>query len=137
VSWDVGAAVGTAAEITWSIELEATAVGTTPAALDPVGVHTSGRATYSPTRIGGLVNGVEYELRATAFSKADNPSDPSGAVTGMPAALPDPADLGPGSPWQPRSGSSGGCASGVAGLVGLALLASALALRPRSGRRRV
>jgi hypothetical protein len=131
VSWEPGAPTSVATADTQWIMLEA------PDPLDPMVVHQSGRLTSSPARLGGLTNGVVYAVRAIAVSSADNPSDPSAAATGTPAHLPNPPDLGPGSPWQPRSGGSGGCGSaGAAGLVGLAALAGALALRPRPGSRR-
>jgi hypothetical protein len=127
VSWEPGAPTSLATADSQWVMLEA------PDPLDPMTVHGSGRLTSSPARLGGLANGAVYEVRAIAVSSADNPSDPSNLVTGMPVASSTPADL---DPWRPHPGSSGGCASGAAGLAGLALLAGALALRPRSGSRR-
>lgn len=113
--------------------IDARPVGTTTAAFDPVAIHTSGPVTASPYRLGGLVNTVVYQVRVFAFSPADNRSlDPTYVVTAP--ALPS-ADF-----WEAYKAAGGreegGCASGSAGLVGLAA-AAALLLAVRRRRNRI
>ena len=119
VSWGPGVATTTAPATVQEYSLEATPI---PSTADVV--HTSGRIGSSPHRFGGLTNGVVYSVRAIAYSIADNPSDPSNAVTGSPQAVRDFWDE-----YKKDNGrETGGCASGVAGPVGLGILLATLAL---------
>ena len=119
VSWGPGTATTLAPATVQEYSLEATPVTT---GTDTV--HDSGRISGSPFRFGGLVNGVVYAVTATAYSIADNPSDPSSAVTGMPELVNDFWDL-----YKAEGGKeSGGCSTGFAGPIGLGILIATLAL---------
>jgi uncharacterized protein (TIGR03382 family) len=103
---------------------------TTTDAFDPVGIHTSGRITSSDerpdVRLGGLVNGVVYQVRVFAFSTADNRSDfdPANAVTGIPQPVDDFFET-----YRAAGGvEEGGCASGAAGPVAIGAVALLLAM---------
>jgi len=126
-------AYGTGTAVTQRVELEVTPVASTTEAWDSGGTRSVGKFATSPASIDGLVNGVVYDLRARAFSDAGNVSDfsPAGVTTGMPEAQAWTGLPGRLSP----AGSGGGCSSGLAGPLGLAILAGALALA-RTGRRR-
>lgn len=92
--------------------------------------HFSGFVSGTEGRVSGLVNGVTYAVMVTGFTAEYNPNIPS-----------DPADVGSGTPqhvndffdaYKAAGGTeTGGCSSGVAGPLGLALLAGALALARR------
>lgn len=110
--------------------VDATVVGTTTDAFDPVAIHTSGRITSSDerpdVRLGGLVNGVVYQVRVFAFSTADNRSDfdPANAVTGIPQPVDDFFET-----YRAAGGvEEGGCASGAAGPVAIGAVALLLAM---------
>lgn len=130
VSWDRvdGASSGAAAAVDYQVD--AVVVATTAEATDPVLQHSSGRV--APTgdrpsvRLGGLVNGVLYEVRVFAFSTADNPSDfdPANAVTASPVPVNDFFET-----YRAAGGvEQGGCASGAAGPVAIGAVAFLLAL---------
>jgi hypothetical protein len=51
-------------------------------------VRTSPRVSGTELRVGGLTNGAVYFVQVQAFSDADNPSDPSNAITASPASVP-------------------------------------------------
>jgi hypothetical protein len=91
--------------------------------LDPAR-HASAVVSGSSVTIGGLTNGVTYALIVTGFTDAYNPSDPSAVVSGSPQFV---TDFW--SEYKSAGGrEAGGCASGVAGPLGLLALAGALAL---------
>jgi hypothetical protein len=90
-------------------------------------IRSSGRVTGTEVRITRLENNVTYTVRVFAFSDADNQSDPSNAVTGIPLPVNDFWEA-----YQAAGGrEEGGCATGTAGLLALAGVASLLALRRR------
>lgn len=78
-------------------------------------------------RIGGLKNGVAYEVTVTAFSEADSASEPSDPMIGTPVPV---LDFGE---FYDASGGreEGGCASGPAGALAIVGAALALALHRR------
>lgn len=87
--------------------------------------HDSGYGTGTgPLRLTGLVNGVTYGVAVLAYSDAETASDPSNILTITPQPV---ADF-----WAVYRGAggqeAGGCSSGLAGPLGLALVAGALAL---------
>jgi uncharacterized protein (TIGR03382 family) len=77
-----------------------------------------------PYRLEGLVNGVVYAVAVLGVSAAGAESDPSNVKTAEAQQVND--------FWQTYKDAggneTGGCSSGVAGPLGLALLAGALAL---------
>jgi hypothetical protein len=119
VTWDAGTVTSTLDGDSYSFQLTAEMIGTTTAT-DPNAPHVSSMFTGSSARFGGLVNTVTYAVTAQAFSKAGNESAPSAPVNGTPRAVP------------PPDSSGGGCTSGLAGPLALALLAGAFALARRS-----
>ncbi len=109
--------------------VDAQQIGTTTAAFDPQPIHTSGPVTGDALRLSGLVNSVVYQVRVFTFSAADNRSswEPANVITAMPEPV---NDFWEG--YQAAGGQEqGGCASGLAGPLGLAAVAGALALRRR------
>lgn len=86
--------------------------------------HSSGYVTATERRLGGLQNGVVYAVGVIAYSQAGNPSDPSDLGTATPQPV---SDF-----WQVYKDAGGqevgGCSSGLAGPIGLGLLAATLAL---------
>jgi Synergist-CTERM protein sorting domain-containing protein len=83
----------------------------------------------SSTRIGGLTNGVDYDVEVTALSAGGNESPHSDPVTGRPLEVNDFWRL-----YRNDGGrEQGGCATGAAGLVALIAL-TPLALRRRRRR---
>ena len=99
---------------------------------DPTGVVTvvSPPVTGTELRVEGLTNGTVYNVQVRAFSDADNPSDPSNAITASPAAVSDFWDTYQGDPFRGREQGGGGTGGvGVLALVGLLAVA---ALRRRS-----
>jgi hypothetical protein len=78
-------------------------------------------------RIAGLKNGVAYQVTVTAFSAADNASEPSDPATGTPIPVQD--------FWEHYDASGGqeqgGCATGPGGALGILGAALALALHRR------
>jgi hypothetical protein len=126
VSWDAGTVTSTFAGDSYSYQLEAVMVGTTTAITDP-NTHTSSTFTSTSARFDGLVNSVVYAVTVRAFSKAGNASNPSAAVNGTPGAVNDFWDA-----YKAAGGrDNGGCASGLAGPLAMALVAGALALSRR------
>lgn len=122
VAWEPGAASSSDPAEPEQYVVEAFATG----AADPLPLHVSPPTGATAYRLEGLVNGVVYAVRARAISLAGNEGDPSLALTAMPVA--DRATPA----WRPQASSgSGGCASGAAGPLGLAVLLFALAVRPR------
>lgn len=110
----------------------------TPGAFDPNGAysafdprdtgrHFSSYVTGTEARVAGLVNGVTYAVAVTGFTAEYNPGDPSNVGSGTPQVV---SDF-----WQTYRDSggreAGGCSSGLAGPIGLAFLAGALALARR------
>ncbi len=93
---------------------------------DPNDRHATGRVSGNglrSNRIGGLKNGVTYDVTVQAFSPGGNPSDASNIITGTPVPVNDFWRI-----YKNEGGrESGGCAAGAAGM--LALLAVPLALR--------
>lgn len=90
---------------------------------DPVR-HYSGYVSGTQVRIGGLQNGVTYALAVTGYTTAYNASDPSNVGTGTPQLVYDFWDV-----YKNDGGrETGGCSSGVAGPLGLLVVAGALAL---------
>jgi hypothetical protein len=74
-------------------------------------------------RVGGLTNGVLYDVTVQAFSPGNNPSGQSAVIQGMPVQVNDFWRI-----YRADGGrEQGGCAAGAAGM--LALLAVPLALR--------
>jgi hypothetical protein len=127
VTWGAGTATTTATGDTYSYQLTADMVGTTTAVTDPNAPHLSSMYTSTSARFGGLVNTVVYAVTARAFSKAGNGSAPSAAVNGTPLPVNDFWDS-----YKAAGGrDSGGCTSGLAGPLALALVAGALALSRR------
>jgi uncharacterized protein (TIGR03382 family) len=101
--------------------------GTAPTGLDPRDprLHQSGAVTGTgPYRLGGLTNGVVYAVAVVGMSAAGAESEPSNVKTVEAQQVND--------FWQTYRDAggqeTGGCSSGVAGPLGLALLAGALAL---------
>lgn len=101
--------------------------------IDPTQTATvsgsSGPVGTNEARIGGLTNGVIYEVRVTAYSTADNASDPVFAGTASPAPVNDFWET-----YRAAGGrEQGGCASGAgaAGALALLAIASLVALRRR------
>lgn len=94
---------------------------------DETSAHASGRTESKSVRIEGLRNEVAYQVTVVAYSKGNNPSDPSAAVTGTPVPVDD--------FWEHYKNAggtdSGGCSSGPAGLGALAGLALARLIRRR------
>lgn len=86
--------------------------------------HFSSYVTGTEARLAGLQNGVTYAVAVTGFTAEYNPGDPSNVGSGAPQVVTD--------FWQTYRDSggreTGGCSSGLAGPIGLALLAGALAL---------
>jgi hypothetical protein len=99
---------------------------------DPGGVVTafSNPVTGRELRVKGLTNGAVYTVQVRAFSDADNPSDPSNAVTGSPSPVSDFWDTYQGDPFRGRE--QGGCGTGGVGVLALAGLLAIAALRRRS-----
>jgi hypothetical protein len=123
VSWDAGSVTSTFSGDTYAYRLTATAIQGT----DTGSPRTSSRYTATSARFAGLVNDVVYSVTAEALSKADNASDPSNAVTGMPQHVLDFWDV-----YKNAGGrDDGGCAGGPAGPLALALVAVMLALGRR------
>lgn len=87
--------------------------------------HDSGFVTGTgPYDVHGLVNGLTYGVAVIAYTDAETPSDPSNVLTGMPEQT---TDFW--SAYKAAGGrEAGGCSSGVAGPLGLLVLAGALAL---------
>jgi uncharacterized protein (TIGR03382 family) len=116
VSWQQS----TGAPIAEYYRVEATSIGTT---IDPGGFHLGPAVTGTKFRLGGLVNGGTYVVGVRAFSTADNPSEVTTTIVS-----PEPvADF-----WDEYKAAggqeTGGCSSGIAGPVGLAVLAGTLLL---------
>jgi hypothetical protein len=104
---------------------EVTAVPVDPSLASTV---VSGRASAENLRVGGLVNGVAYNVSVRAFSDADNPSDPSNSLQGTPQPVDDFFET-----YKAFGGrETGGCGNGGVGLLALAGAAALLALRRRS-----
>jgi len=123
VSWDEGTVTGGQAETTY-YRIQAR----TDDPRDPHPFHNEGDFTDESGRIDGLVEGVTYQVTVTAFSAADNasePSDPPASGTPIPVS-----DF-----WEHYEESGGqeqgGCASGPAGAIAILGAALALALHRR------
>jgi hypothetical protein len=98
-----------------------------PADPSSVVTITSPRVSGTELRFEGLTNGTVYRVEVRAFSEADNPSDPSNAITASPIDVRDYFEA-----YKDAGGQEqGGCGTGGAGLLALVGLA-ALALRRRS-----
>jgi MYXO-CTERM domain-containing protein len=86
--------------------------------------HASGFVSGTQSRLAGLQNGVVYAVMITSYTADYNPGDPSNIGSGMPQLTTD--------FWQTYKSAggqeTGGCSSGLAGPVGLMVLAGALAL---------
>jgi MYXO-CTERM domain-containing protein len=127
VSWEAGTGGETSAG---GYVVQAAAVASDPpdpaAPTDPDSPHFSRRILGTDTRLGGLVNGVRYRVTVTAFSAADNESEPSDEKFGTPVPVSDFWEY-----YDAQEGrEQGGCASGSAGPAALlALLALALVRR--------
>jgi hypothetical protein len=95
-------------------------------AFDPLDTqrHTSAVVSGNTVTLSGLKNDVTYALVVTGFTDAYNPSDPSPVVSGAPQFVNDFWNI-----YKDAGGrETGGCASGMAGPLGLLLLAGTLAL---------
>jgi hypothetical protein len=102
-------------------------LATTGADPRDTGSHSMTAVTTSENRLRDLVNDVVYKVVVFAQDEADNESDPSNAVTGMPQAVNDLGDQ-----YHADGGrEQGGCAGGPAGLASLALAAATLAVLRR------
>jgi uncharacterized protein (TIGR03382 family) len=122
VSWDEGTATGGQADTTY---YRIQARSDDPR--DPE-LHDEGDFTGESGRIDGLVEGVTYQVTVTAFSAADNASEPSDPpVSGTPIPV---SDF-----WEHYEESGGqeqgGCSSGPAGAIAILGAALALALQRR------
>jgi uncharacterized protein (TIGR03382 family) len=123
VSWDEGTATGGQAD---TIYYRLQAVTDDPR--DPKKTHDQGDFTGESGRIDGLVEGATYQVTVTAFSAADNASQPSDPpVPGIPIPVSDFFE------HYTESGGreQGGCASGPAGALAILGAALALALQRR------
>jgi hypothetical protein len=91
------------------------------------GRHASGFVSGREARLAGLQNGVVYAVMITSYTADYNPGDPSNIASGMPQLTTD--------FWQTYKNAggqeTGGCSSGLAGPLALALLAGALAFNRR------
>jgi MYXO-CTERM domain-containing protein len=106
-----------------SYVIDAAPIGTI---IDPTPHHFSPPVTTTDYRLGGLVNGQEYEVSVFSYSEAFNPSVAS-TTTGTPVPT-----LDFWNNYKAQGGrDSGGCASGPAGLLALAAVGGILALARR------
>lgn len=86
--------------------------------------HFSDYVTGTDARIGGLQNNVAYAIAVVGYTADFNPSDPSNIGTSAPVPVQDFWNI-----YKAAGGQeTGGCSSGLAGPVGLLVLAGALAL---------
>lgn len=117
VSWDVGTG-GT--ERTEEYQVLATPTGTTDTVY-------SKRVTGTSLRLGGLTNGVTYDVQVVAYTKSGNPSDPSETKSGTPVPVSDFWEQ-----YKERGGTdSGGCGAGGTGALAMIGAAALAALRRR------
>lgn len=92
---------------------------------NPADQHRTTVTGTTSARIGGLTNGVAYDVVVYAFSAGGNQSDVSNTVTGTPVQVEDFWRL-----YRAAGGREAGCATGGAGAVSLLVLVP-LALRRR------
>lgn len=117
VSWDVGTG---GAERTEEYQVLATPTGTTDTVY-------SKRVTGTSLRLGGLTNGVTYDVQVIAYTKSGNPSDPSATVSATPVPVSDFWEQ-----YKARGGTdSGGCGAGGTGALAMIGAAALAALRRR------
>lgn len=89
--------------------------------------HTSGFVSGDSVRLTGLQNGVTYAVMVTGFTEDYNPGPPSNIGSGTPEITRSFWDT-----YKDAGGpETGGCSSGLAGPLALALLAGTLALARR------
>ncbi|ACL67043.1 Myxococcales GC_trans_RRR domain protein [Anaeromyxobacter dehalogenans 2CP-1] len=117
VNWENGTG---GAERTEEYQVRATPAGTT----DTV---PSKRVTGTSLRLGGLTNGVTYDVQVVAYTESGNPSDPSATVSATPVPVSDFWEQ-----YKARGGTdSGGCGAGGTGALAMIGAAALAALRRR------
>jgi MYXO-CTERM domain-containing protein len=122
VDWD---ATTPGAEESYAVE-----VGRQVDPADPLSVVTitSPRVSGTELRFENLTIGTPYNVQVRAFSDADNPSDPSNAISASPVDVRDFFES-----YQDAGGQEqGGCGTGGGGVLALVGLAALVALRRRS-----
>jgi Fibronectin type III domain len=106
-------------------EVQAVTTTATPGVVTTI---TSPPVTGRELRVEGLTNGTAYGVQVRAFSDADNPSDPSTAITASPTPVADFSEA-----YKAAGGrDSGGCGTGGVGVLALVGLFAVAALRRRS-----
>jgi len=100
---------------------------TTHGSAFPVNPSATVTSPSTSARVGGLVNGTLYDVEVLAFSTGGNVSDPSNIASGTPVKVDDFYTS-----YKNAGGQeSGGCSTGAAGVLALALAPLLLLARKR------